>query len=153
MAKPGPRPKPLATIQRSGSSQVYKRTEDLDVPVDMPDCPDWLGNLARQIWDETVKHLFDTGVITLLDKGVLGLYCHSLSQFIQADKLCKKNYVITTKTGAKKPNPALEVANKAWEKVLKASKELGLTPAARAGLGVVGKREPDKSSGRFFKVS
>ena len=152
MAKTGPRPKPLATIKRSGSSQVYKRTEDLEVPVGMPEQPEWLDDIAKGIWDETARLLYNQGVITLLDKGALALYCYSFSQFLQSDKKLKiDGYVITTATGAKKPNPYLEVANKAWDKVLKISKELGLTPAARAGLAPVSsKREADKSSNRFF---
>ena len=141
----------MATIKRSGSSQIYKRKDDLEVPVGMPDCPGWLDDVGKKIWDETARLLYNQGVITLLDRGALSLYCNSFSIFLQARKRLKKDYTITTKTGAIKPNPILEVSNKAWEQVLKISKEMGLTPAARAGLGVVSsKREAKKSTGRFF---
>lgn len=150
MAKTGPRPKPKAALIRSGSNQIYNRKDDLEVPVGMPDMPGWLDKTAKDIWGEVVKQLFNLGVISKIDKGILGLYCHAFSEFLQINKQCK-DYVITTQTGAIKRNPLLKAKSDAWERVLKISKELGLTPAARAGLApVAGKREAKKSSSRFF---
>ena len=93
--------------------------------------------------------MFALGVLTKIDQGSLALYCHSWSQFLRLDKECK-SFVITTATGAKKINPYYEAQGKAWDKIVKLSKEFGLTPASRAGLRAEPKRKADKSSSRFF---
>ena len=150
--KSGPRPKPIAAIKRSGSNQIYNRKDELEVPVGMPDCPEWLDEQAKAIWDEQVRKLYNLGVISVIDQIALALYCFSVSQFLQLNNTYTvKDIVITTKTGAKKQNPAYEASGKAWDRILKISKELGLTPAARAGLAPGGSKRPaEKESNRFF---
>ena len=150
--RPGPRPKPKAHLIRNNSNQIYNRQDDLEVPVGKPDRPKWLDKLACEIWEETVEKLYRLGVISVIDQGALALYCHEYSVFLRLIKQYKVNeIVITSKTGAKKQNPAHEAAGKSWDKILKISKEFGLTPAARAGLAPGGTKRPaEKSSSRFF---
>ncbi len=151
MAKTGPRPKPKAALVRNGSNHIYKRKDDLEVPVGRPVCPEWLGDRAKGVWDDTVEQLYLLGVISMIDAGGLALYCHAFGQFLEIESNPYK-FVIITKSGAKKQNPLYEASNKAWEKVVKLSKEFGLTPSARAGLAPGGAKRPaEKSSSRFFK--
>jgi P27 family predicted phage terminase small subunit len=150
--KRGPTPKPIAALRRSGSNQIYNRQDELEVPVGMPDMPEWLEEKAQGVWDETVRKLYLLGVIAVIDQGVLALYCYEYGLFLELiDSYDITGVIKTTTTGATKLNPAHEAAGKAWDRILKISKELGLTPAARAGLAPGGTKRPaEKKSNRFF---
>jgi P27 family predicted phage terminase small subunit len=117
-------------------------------PDDMPDAPSHLDDYGRQEWERIADGLNVMGILRNVDQNILGAYCASYSRWRHAEeelnKLKNENplkaLVMVTKAGNYIQQPLIGIANTAARDMVKYASEFGLTPAARASLGI--KNEP-----------
>lgn len=97
-------------------------------------CSDWLDEEAAAEWDRIAKLLRkENKEITGKDLKTLETYCRNYSKWKQCEQtLLKEGLTFSTPNGYVQQRPEESISNKAQEKMLQCSKELGLTPAARA---------------------
>ena len=113
-------------------------------PDDMPDAPCHLDDYGRQEWERIADGLNVMGILRNVDQNILGAYCASYSRWRHAEEALnefKKGpqfgaLLLKTISGNWIQNPLIGIANKAAADMVKYASEFGLTPAARASLGI-----------------
>lgn len=139
----GPKPKPVelrvlhGTAARAIAASVPKPRRQL------PRCPEFLVGEAELCWKRTAKELYDAGLLTVIDKDALAMYCTAYARWRDAEKVVAQRGLVVL-TNVKKDdegnvigggnyiqNPYLAIANKAMEQMLKLEAEFGMTPSSR----------------------
>lgn len=106
----------------------------------MPQMPKHLTGPARSEWRRVARRLHVAGVLTYVDRGVLAVYCHAYGRWVEAEEALERGGpVIETTNGNMVQSPWLQISNRAQETMIKAAKELGMTPAARTSIKVAEK--------------
>lgn len=139
----GPKPKPIELRVLHGTA---KRTILESVPKPrrkLPRCPEFLTGEAELCWKRTAKELYDAGLLTVIDRDALAMYCKAYQRWIEAEEIVAKRGLVVL-TNVKKDddgniigggnyiqNPYLAIANKAMEQMLKLEAEFGMTPSSR----------------------
>ena len=159
MTKGGPKKKPLAIIRLHGSNHLYRRKDKgagLKIESSVPVPPVWLSQEAKTEWQRVTSALGKLGVLTQLDRGVLTVYCEMWEEYRIAT-----NYIVTSvgkktqlllKTGGGNliQNPAVAIRHKAFQLLLRAAAELGMSPSARTSM-VKPQEETGQKKVQFFK--
>jgi P27 family predicted phage terminase small subunit len=99
-----------------------------------PPPPTWLAKEARAEWDRILPELHRRGVVGLLDRAVLTMYCEAWSRWVQAARSVSELVVRGRTSGARDTvvkAPAWTVYRHAADHCLALAKESGLSPAAR----------------------
>jgi P27 family predicted phage terminase small subunit len=150
MGARGPRAKPSATQKREGTFRKDRRRGEPEVDVDLPPVPEWLGAKARKWWDALSPWLLRAKLLTRLDQTALGLLCDALADYLLAREVVNQagietgtRFVSVTESGNVIQHPAVGVANRKWDMVLKLLREFGMTPSARASLHLDGEENED----------
>ena len=141
-------PEPTSKQKLKGT---YRPTRRKGEPVSdgrTPEVPDFLDDTALAEWERVVDILVANGTLGRTDRGVLAGNCQSWSDYISAVELLRREgMVVVTSSGYSQPHPMVAIMNGAWDRYLKTSRELGLTPASRTKLDV---RQVDtKTTGRL----
>jgi len=149
---PGPPKTPTAMLARRGSWRAKVRDRGVEPPEGVPTRPAWVRGPAARHWKSIAEMLDAMGVMSPAYTVVFALLINSLGNYIEADKACKKHgEFYENDKGNWVAHPAARQRQAAWEQVLKASKEFGLTPASVAGLGTgTAKRGDGDDKNRFF---
>jgi len=141
MGKRGPRPTPSAAQKRAGTYRADRRRGEPDAPAEIPPEPEWLDDTSRRFWSELAPWLKRAELLTRLDQTALALLCRSLSEYLLACEVVEsaaaqtgQHFVSVTDAGNVIQHPAVGVANRKWEQIVKLLREFGMTPSARAGL-------------------
>ncbi|MEZ5913471.1 MAG: phage terminase small subunit P27 family [Paracoccaceae bacterium] len=102
-----------------------------------PRCPDHLSAAARREWRRLSTPLHAAGVLTVADRAALAAYCQAWARWVEAEEQLRKTPpLLKTPSGYVQQSPWLAVANKQLELMARFMAELGLSPAARARLGL-----------------
>lgn len=116
-----------------------KRVKTVDV-VEMPELPDWVNQ--PELWSKddfltkTRNYLFKkNGVLDLADQQLLSILVSQIEIYISSvQDLKKSGLVINFNNGVTVgPNPHINIADKALNRIVQIMKELELSPKARAG--------------------
>jgi P27 family predicted phage terminase small subunit len=100
---------------------------------------------AREHWKPIADMLYGMGVMADAFAPALGLLVNALGRYIDLERqLDEHGYVSTTDKGNRIAEPIWSARNKAWEQVLKALREFGMTPAS---LSAVTRGQADKEDG------
>lgn len=163
MAKRGPKPTPTKILRYRGSWRGDIK-KDVNIPRDKaPIMPSWLSKEAKIVWRKIVRTLKSKGALNEMDEPFLIEYCQAYIDYVEVlkyiDDMGKKSgkgikgiYLITTKNGNIIQNPIIGIRNKAWEKLSKAAKNLGMPPSGRASVQQQEtKTKEEKKKERFFK--
>jgi P27 family predicted phage terminase small subunit len=110
-----------------------------DIQREIPDAPDYLSDLGRDVWDELAPELAKKGRIELLYKYQFGTYCASVSNFISAtNELALEGLYYSTGKGRngnqKRRHPAVAVQETAMGNMRRDSALFGLSPVDAARL-------------------
>ncbi len=109
-----------------------------------PNCPRHLDPDARREWRRLARQLHGLGLITQVDRSALAAYCQAWSRWIAAEKIIAADgLTVTTDKGNLIQHPAVGIANKALDLMLKFGVEFGLTPSSRSRLQVAPPAEAD----------
>jgi phage terminase small subunit len=138
MGRRGPARVPNKVLEARGSWRAKARSGGPQVEVGIPDCPAWVSSGAKKYWPDIAGELAGLGVMGKPYAISLGLLIDALAMYLQAKK------------GGNSRTAALW-----WEKVLKASKEFGMTPASVSAVQVSGGgkgKNEEASKKRFFQA-
>lgn len=101
----------------------------------VPSRPKWLEPEARREWTRVCRELAALGILSILDRAMLALYCVAWGDYVELVALIKKEgWTVGTGEGGVKRHPAASSLREAHDRVRSAASELGLTPAARVRL-------------------
>lgn len=121
----------------------------------MPSCPDWLCDEAKQEWNRVAKILYDSGILTELDRGALAAYCQAYGRWVECEKKVDElgGPVKKNDKGKVSVNYAYWGAQSAYKAFLKAATEFGMTPSSRDRIRV--EKPPKKSEfeEKFLKLA
>jgi len=144
MARRGPAPTPTPVLKLRGSTLATKRREQLEAkgPAGVPDCPDWLDEQTRQVWDQLVPLLEGMGVLTRVDGNALSRYCRLWTRWRKAEAFIDDKgemYPLKDDKGAVKcfmQWPQVAIAHKLAQQLTRLEQEFGMTPASRTRIQV-----------------
>jgi len=122
-----------------------------------PQPPSHLDKYALEEWNRICDGLYAMGILFPIDMAILAAYCVSYSRWRQAEEELAKvrdNYsdyaalIQMTHYGNYIIHPLIGISNTAARDILRYASQLGITPSARAALGVKPKEgEKSKFSG------
>ena len=125
MPVPGRKPRPKASPKLKAGG--------------IPRCPGHLDAVARKEWRRLARTLFEAGILTVADRAAFAAYCQAYSRWAEAErKLREGPRLIKTPSGYVQQSPWIGIANKQVELMGRLMAELGITPTARARLGIEG---------------
>lgn len=117
-----------------------------------PSCPDHLDAEARREWKRLVKMLLRVRILTEADGLALANLCQTWSTLVKAQaKLNESGLLLKTPSGYIQQSPLLGIVNNCTEKVVKLSREFGLTPSSRSRLQVPPEPKQESRMGRFLQ--
>jgi len=133
----GRRPKPVAKKELAGNPG--KRKLNLDEPdfalVRTVECPEWMGEYGRLLWDTVVPQLCAEKVLAATDVQNLEVYCAAYDQFREAEKhIAEHGLVVPGAQGGMVKNPAATAKNEAVKQMATYGGMLGLDPSSRQRL-------------------
>ncbi len=108
----------------------------------------WVLGDAQQHWDVILPMLEGMGVMAPAFSPGLALLVNSLGRYIEFEnKVTETGVVSVTDKGNEIVNPVWAARNKAWDQVMKALREYGLTPAAITAVRAVDPKKDTKEDG------
>ena len=154
MGRRGPKPTPTAMLKLTGSWRADARKSEPKPKLGAPPMPTWLATEAKAEWKRVVPQLQKLGVITLIDRTALALYCQAWADYHDAVAVVKvEGKTFTTPTGYIAKNPLVTIMNKARAAVLRLAQDFGFTPSALARLGTPHLENPPGRHRRFFPAA
>lgn len=161
MAKPGPKKKPKAILQLSGSWRGKARGKEPEAePPDKLRCPAWLEPIAKTTWRNVVQQMKTMGILSMADADMVARYSDTMARWRAARKFIREKgegYPVY-KDGhivAVRKYPHTVAASQLLSDLDRMANLLGLSPSARASLAVENKgqieHEPDEKA-RFFRA-
>lgn len=139
--KSGRKPKPVAQKQLAGNPG--KRALNVAEPdfglVTNIDCPEWMGEYGRALWETVAPLLCGQKVMQATDVQNLEVYCNAYDQFRMGQEEVRQNGVtVSGAQGGVVKNPAVTAVKEAAAMMASYGGLLGLDPSSRQRL--VGKQ-------------
>jgi P27 family predicted phage terminase small subunit len=143
----GPKIKPVILKMMEGNPGKRRLPVNEPIPEDKskPMPPKQLDAYALEEWDRVCDGLHGMGILYSIDMAILAAYCVAYSRWRRAEEeLIKEEKVRNIdsllkeipSTGRVMPHPLVTVASEASKDMIRYAAHLGMTPSARAGLGV-----------------
>jgi len=105
--------------------------------------------VAQKVWRRVMRDMRGTDIILAVDADVLRCYCEAMAFDVQAaEPLARSGPLVTGRARELVRNPLQPIVRDHREAVRLFSRELGMSPSARAGLRV----EPSAVSGDIDDV-
>lgn len=141
MGQRGPKPLPTPVLKQRGSWRAQTRSDEPKPAPSLPSCPPWVSREARKYWKDIGSVLDGMKVMTAADKIALGLLVDALARYVTAkhavygtDEEDGTGMLTINSAGTQQRHPMVLLMQEAWEQVLKACREFGLTPSSRTGV-------------------
>ncbi len=146
MGRRGPKPTPTPLLKLRGSWRGQTREGEPSPHSECPPCPPWVRRKAAKHWGEIAALLEGLGIMARVHTLALALLVDALADWIEStDKADKAPMTCATENGGEVPHPIHGMKGKAWERVLKACREFGMTPSAMSAVRSV--KADDKQAG------
>ena len=169
MGKRGPAPTPTKILENRGSWRAKARKGEPQPELGAPECPLWLGDDAKAIWEAVAKQLGPMGVLTKADENALARYCELWVRWKQAAAFLRERgevYAIkedvpdgkggtTERMKCMQQWPQVSIVNKLGDQLHRLEQQFGMTPAARANIHVAkpdGQADEKDEKARFFRA-
>lgn len=129
----GPPPTPRAILEARQSWRARHRKQEPLPETQAPEPPQSLSEAAAPHWDTLVAALIELDVLSAADGVALAEFAEAMAEVdeLTAD-IAKEGRVLTNTNDNVVMNPRCRLLNQARDRILKYSREFGLTPAARA---------------------
>jgi P27 family predicted phage terminase small subunit len=156
MSCSGPPPKP--TVIRKAEGNPGKRPLNNREPqpkVVRPRMPKHLDALAQKEWRRLCPMLERIGVLTEADGLALSILCVDASILQQAQESLGKTGLLskTAKTGMIHQSPILNIIATTTDRVLRALREFGLTPASRTRISALPESSMDSLEAKLCQMT
>jgi len=142
MGKRGPRPMTTRMLKIRGSWRAGLNRGEPNLAAEVPECPDWIDEDAKQLWAEVTPLLAQMRILTRADRQALARYCQTWSRWRKAEVFIQKygeSYPLKDDQGRVKcmmPWPQVATAHKLAQTLARLEQEFGLTPSARTRIDV-----------------
>ena len=152
MAKTGRPRLPTQTHKLRGSYKPSRHGDSEPMPPEgVMEPPAWVQGVAREQWFSIVPMLTGMGISSPVFSPALVLLVNSIGLYVEMEKHVGENGVSAIGShGNPIASPEFNARNKAWEQVLKALREFGLTPSALTGVRKVDDGSSENNKSRFF---
>ena len=120
--------KVAARVSKGSSSRSSVASR---VVLSSPSVPSWLDREGVAEWRRVVPELERLGLLSVLDRAVLGAYCDVWSKFNEARRALRVGLVVVGKDGKMVKNPAWQVYRDSLTECRALWVQLALTPNAR----------------------
>lgn len=156
MGARGPQPKPVALRLLAGERRPSHVNLDSPQPrARLPRMPLDMSEPAKVIWRRVVRDYRETGLLTAVDTEVLRAYCEAADRYVKAAVMLERTGMLVR--GAHRSelvkNPLHQVVRDNAVLVKLFARELGFSPAARAGLRTGGGPEETDDLERWIRGS
>lgn len=142
-----PKPTALRVLHGNPGNQPV-RGDEPQPRKSTPTPPDWLAPEALAEWERIVPELARVGLLTVVDRAALIVYCEAWARYVDATKVIQEQGpLITGYRGSDVRNPAALVAKDAEATIRAFCHEFGLSPSARARMVVPGETPTDAGAG------
>jgi P27 family predicted phage terminase small subunit len=130
----GPAPEPVAAKLARGETRPSRVNYEAPIPRQArPSVPRSMSGAAKYVWKRVISEQAP-GVILAVDRYLLRIYCEAVVRYEQAAVAYAASSVLVNNRGHLTKNPLHQVVRDNAEQVRLFARELGLSPAARAGL-------------------
>ncbi len=148
----GPAPEPTPILAAKGSWLAKTRIGEVEYQKGIPTCPTWLGKEAKAEWKRQVKQLESAGVLQVVDRAALAVYCQAWGEFVQAvEQIRKRTQGEDGELHLDSCFRLVKIKNEASDRVLRMAGQFGFTPAARVRVKATEKPEGQQiGKARFF---
>jgi P27 family predicted phage terminase small subunit len=138
MGKRGPAPSPTATKRARGvRSDRVARGEPRPTPFEeIPEPPEHLDEVGKEVWCRLVPDLIERGVLTPWDVDQFARYCALESVIRTAEEHVLAGLYVPGRRDQFVTNPGWRIYRDAVKAQLLLAREFGLTPSARSMLAV-----------------
>lgn len=144
----GRKPRPVEDLRREDNPGKRKLAKPLKLAgAGIIEAPPDLPEDGRELWEEVVGRLYDSGVIDKVDRAALKAMCVQWAMAEQASRvLAKQGYFTTGSTGQLVEHPAVAIVRNAHSMFLRFAEQYGLTASARARIAatILGARPADQ---------
>lgn len=146
MGERGPKPLPGNVHRLRGNPSkkpLHALLDDtLRPPVEVPPCPAWLSQDAREEWERIAPHLERLGLLSQIDLAALTCYVQAwgdlawarrrMAEISEQDPTGERARINTTPSGYRQISELQQISNRAMEQVEKFLGHFGMSPALRA---------------------
>ena len=131
-----PKPTRLKLVEGNRGKRPISHNEPMP-KLGAPEKPDSLSSVASAEWDHIVPELDRIGLLSLVDRAALVMYCEAVSIHDAALTVLNKSEILIRRGGKSAKdqivkNPALQVARDAAQTARLFGAPFGLTPGDRA---------------------
>ncbi|MCP4304731.1 MAG: phage terminase small subunit P27 family [bacterium] len=137
--KPGPKPLPsnVHLLRGNPSKKTADRLMDSVAPeVELPVAPEHLLPAAVLEWERIGAELVALGLVSLIDRAALALYCQAWARWVEAEtklrELGEEGLTDVTPNGFRQMGVWLQISNRAADQVHKYLCEFGMSPSSRS---------------------
>lgn len=128
--------KHLTNEEKAQRQEMQKRLYEYSMLKGNP--PKWLSEYAKTEWDRIVPILIEEMPISELDSGLVATYCETLATIRECSEHIAKDgsLIVSTQSGGVKPNPYVNIRERATKDLRSLSNDLGLSISSRAKLAL-----------------
>ena len=137
----------LRLMRGNPGKRKINRAEPQPAPLSL-ECPAMLRDPeARAEWDRVAPGLVASGQVTTVDRALLVGYCQKWAQWQALEAAAADHaFIVKGPNGQPLANPALSLAFKAFNLLIRSAAELGMTPSARSKVTVTPPAVPGAST-------
>ena len=139
MGRRGPAPTPSAVKMARGETRPSRLNHQQPLPLDRrPVMPTGMSERAQTIWRRVMRDMAHTGAILAADTDTLRIYCETVDMYEQSLDILKKTGLVVRGARGNElvRNPVYQTYRDSRDAERLFARELGLSPAARAGMQV-----------------
>ena len=101
------------------------------------ECPDWLNDDAKRIWNKYALVLKDIGVFKQTDEIAFATLCQESGRYVELQKIINgKGYTTSNIRNGDKAIPEMAMARECLKNIRALMVEFGLTPSSRSRISV-----------------
>ena len=118
--------------ERHGTYRADRHGARPEIPPGAPEPPEFLSEGALREWNRIVEILVKEIGLCPLDRGILAAYSQAFGDIEELTKIvAAEGQTIKTLDGVRKRNPAAISLDKCYDRMIKCSAKLGLSPHDR----------------------
>jgi P27 family predicted phage terminase small subunit len=147
-------PKPTATKILTGTfrkDRAPKREYQPRKTKKLPSPPSFLGKVAREEWRRVIPDLHAKGLLTVVDRGAITMYCQDWARWVQYEKFIDEmGATYVTENGYPVQRPEVALAQKYQAAAAARANSFGFNPAARTRIEVPEPKTEDPDDAFIF---
>ena len=152
MARTGRPRKPTHVKVLEGNFRKHRANPEEPKPrVGTPQCPAFLGEVAKAEWRRIIPEMRAMGTLNTADRAEMAKYCQAWSRWIECERVIdEQGMTFQTDKGYVVPRPEVNNSLKYMKAMSESASKLGLNPQARSTVKVPDKPAPKDNTADFL---